>query len=183
MGMRKSAEDFAKKSLVLQLGRGIEGAAEPGEGVADFVADHVDGLVEGVGGFLGGHAGEEAHFDESDKAWVFRRETVHGLVDGQQVGGGLGGGGGIIQGNWEARAAFLGTAGTGVIDQHLTHDAGDDAEEVGAIVEIRDGVAEDAEEGLVNEGRGLESYARKITAHMGVGETVKLGIDQREEEV
>ena len=48
--------------------------------------DHVDGLFEGVGNLLGGHAGEEAHFDESDEmrgrsgAITVNRSASNGMI-------------------------------------------------------------------------------------------------------
>jgi hypothetical protein len=80
----------------------------------------------------------------------------------------------------ETAGATLGIVLAGVVDEDLTHDVGSEADEVGAAVPV-DVFAGEAEVGFVDEGGGLESVVGALAAHVGLGEAVELGVDEREE--
>jgi hypothetical protein len=82
----------------------------------------------------------------------------------------------------EASGAALGVMLAGIVDEDLAHYVGGEADEVGAVGPV-DVFAGKAEVGFVDEGGGLEGVVWALATHIGLGEAVKLGVDQREEAV
>ena len=104
-------------------------------GVTKIVTDDVDGLAPEFGGFLGGHSGEEAHFDQMNEAGVLAAEPFESLIEFEQVAVRWSIRDAIVERDLELRPTLLRAAGAGVVDQHLAHHTRGDAEEMGTVAE------------------------------------------------
>src|SRR5690242_7672406 len=82
---------------------------------------------------------------------------------------------------WLAFASFGAPAAAGVIHQDVAHDACSDGEKVRARLPMYVLLADKTEIGLVDEGGRLKSVVRTLAAHVGVGEPMKLAVDERKE--
>jgi hypothetical protein len=117
-------------------------------------------------------------------------EFFHGLVEAQQLFGGFFGRDAGFHGG-EHAAAFdvvlaagaLGLDAAGVIDQDAAHRAGGGAEEVGLVVP-GDVCADEAHEGFVDEGGGLEgecAAAAGLAGHERASHAAEFVVDEGEE--
>jgi hypothetical protein len=82
----------------------------------------------------------------------------------------------------EASGAALGVMLAGVVNEDLAHDVGGEANEVSAVGPV-DVFAGEADISFVDEGGGLEGVAGALATHVGLGEAVKLGVNEREQAV
>ena len=151
-------------------------------GHAEIAADGGDGGVDDFGGVFEGEAGEEAEFDDAGLAGVEFFEGVEGGVEGEDVcirwlgDGELGGfGEGDAEG---AVAAFGGLGFAGGLDENAAHESGGDAEEVGAVLPLVGLPFDEAEEGFVDEGGGLEDVAGAFAGEVVLGEGVEFAVDE-----
>jgi hypothetical protein len=89
----------------------------------------------------------------------------------------------LVQGDSDAiPIALPRVAAPGVIDQDLAHRLGRGGEEVAAIGDVGQGVTvEESQQGLVDQGTGLESVARPLAAHQPAGRAPQLGVDGPDE--
>jgi hypothetical protein len=71
---------------------------------------------------------------------------------------------------------------TGVVDEDQAHGLGGGEEEVAAVGDVGEGIAvEESEEGLVDEGSGLEGVAGSFEAHEAAGDAAQLVVDDADE--
>ena len=64
-----------------------------------------------------------------------------------------------------------------IVDQNLAHDVGRESDELGAAAPV-DVFASEAEVGFVDQRCGLQGVVGALAAHVGLSETVKLGVDE-----
>lgn len=135
--------------------------------------------VEGLGHLLDREPAEETHLDDPRLPWMLRRQTVECLVECEQVAHPrLPDPNDVIERDSSPIAAPLqGTSPIGMIDEHLSHDARCDREEVFAILELRRAVAGETHPGLVGQGRGLEGVIAPFPAQMSPGNPPQLVVD------
>ena len=81
----------------------------------------------------------------------------------------------------ETFTSFRAPAAAGVIHQNIAHDPCGNREEVGTRLPLDVLLADQAQISLMNEGGGLEGVVVPLAAHVGVGEPVKLVIDEGKE--
>jgi hypothetical protein len=131
-------------------------------------------------------AGEEAQLHHARLARVERGEAGEGVVEGDDVervlaAGAAGGGGrGLVERDAHAAVALGRPMAPRVVHQDAAHGGGGDAEEVRAALPV--GVlADEAEEGLVEERGGLQRVAVALAAHGVDGEQVQLVVDEGRE--
>jgi hypothetical protein len=75
-------------------------------------------------------------------------------------------------------------AAPGVIDQDLAHRLGGGGEEVAAVGDVGQSVAvEEPQQGLVDQGAGLEGVAGPLVAHQAAGRATQLGVDGPDEPI
>jgi hypothetical protein len=89
----------------------------------------------------------------------------------------------LVQGDSDAiPVALPGVAVSGVVDQDLAHRLGRGREEIAAVGDIGEGVAvEQPQQGLVDQGAGLEAVARPLAAHQAAGHPPQLAVDGPDE--
>ena len=108
------------------------------------------------------------------------RQSFEGLVEGDHVQALLiEARQDLVQGDPDAiPVALAGVAAPGVIDQDLAHRLGGGGEEVAAVGDVGQGVAvEEPQQGLVDQGAGLEGVAGPLAAHQPPGRAPQLGVD------
>ena len=127
-------------------------------------------------------AAEVAELDDAGLARIVGGQAGEGLIDGGDFVEAVGRDGEVVVhlDAVEAAGATLGIVLTGVINEDLTHDVGGEADKVGAAVPV-DVFAGEAEVGFVDERGGLESMVGALATHVGLGEAVEFGVDEREE--
>jgi hypothetical protein len=90
---------------------------------------------------------------------------------------------GLVQRQPDPPAEALGgVPAAGVVDEDLAHGLGGGGEEVSAVGDVGEGVAvEESEEGLVDEGAGLEGVSGPFAAHEPAGDAAQLVVDGADE--
>jgi hypothetical protein len=162
-------------SLVRQLP-----AQERGR-LAEVALDRADRHAQLPGDLLDGVAAEEAQLDDLALPLVQAGQAGQGLVDGQQVQALLGE---VVQHVVQRQplavaAALVGGAAAGVIDQHLAHGAGGGRQELAAALGGAQGVgAEEAQDGLVDQGGRLQRVAGPLAAQQAAAQPPQLVVDQ-----
>ena len=132
---RRSGGMAAARSSSLSTSRftlRFPGAARPGP--CGVRGDGMNGRARALGDFIGGHAGEEAHFDErgfASSSTASSLSASSSAITMRSRSGAKSRPG--CKGDFQTVAALAGFAGAGVVHQDLAHDARGDAEEVGAI--------------------------------------------------
>lgn len=143
--------------------------------------DGGSGNAQGFGGLFQSEAAEEAHFDGGALLLVELGECGEGVIEGDNLDT-------FARGNMEAfvegesfhgSAALFAVFGAGVIDQDAAHDLGGDAVEVGAVLPADVALVHQFEEGFMDDPGALQGVAGALTAEIGAGEPVQLGVDQR----
>ena len=159
-------------------------AEEPDAGEGPVALDGAWRDVEDFGDLFDGEAAEIAKLDDASLAGVLGGELGEGLIDGGDFVEAVGGDGEVVVhlDTTETAGATLGIVLTGVVDEDLAHDVGGEADEVGAAVPV-DVFADEAEIGFVDEGGSLEGVVGALATHVGLGETVELRVDEREETI
>jgi hypothetical protein len=112
------------------------------------------------------------------------RQSFEGLVEGDHVQALLiEAGQDLVQWDSDAIPATLpGVATPGVIDKDLAHRLGGGGEEVAAVGDVGQGVAvEEPQQGLMDQGAGLEGVAGPLAAHQPAGRAPQLGVDGPDE--
>jgi hypothetical protein len=115
---------------------------------------------------------------------MFLGQSFEGLVEGDHVQAPLiEAGQDLVQGDADAISVALpGVAAPGVIDQDLAHRLGGGGEEVASVGDVGQGVAvEESQQGLVDQGAGLEGVAGPLAVHQPAGGAPQLGVDGPDE--
>lgn len=136
-----------------------------------------------MGDLFAFEATEVAKFDDLGFAGVEAGEFFQGVVEGDDLGGVIGGVDELFfEGDFlEAAAAFGGIAGAGVVDEDVAHGAGGDAEEVGAGVGVEVVGVGEAKVRFVDKGGGGEGMAGRFAAEEGAGDAAEFVVDEGEE--
>ena len=152
--------------------------------------DGHSGDIEHAGDLLHFHAAEEAHFGDGGRPGQGTSEFGQEIIEPEDAE--LAGFSGVIGeavdadvGAGDSAAALLGGPSSRVIDQDLAHSGGGDGHEVVAIVPAFV-IAGHLEEGLVDEGGGLEGVGASgrtggALDELRGGEGLELVVDEREE--
>lgn len=143
--------------------------------------DGGDGDAKELGDFFGGHAAEDAEFDDGGLAFVNSREAFEGFIDVAE--------GEIFCCGWFGRvskinqrifaSALVCAALFSVGDKDAAHHLRGHAEDVGAVAEVYAVLGEQAEIGLVYQSGGLQGVAFPLAAHVGRRDLMELRIDLR----
>jgi hypothetical protein len=186
---RKFIFGGASRSIKLESGcrggsAGVELTGEEDAGEGPVTLDGARGDLEDGGDLLDGETAEVAQLDDAGLARILSGEAREGLIDRGDFVEAIGGDGEVVVhlDAMEASGAALGVMLAGIVDEDLAHYVGGEADEVGAVGPV-DVFAGKAEVGFVDEGGGLEGVVWALATHIGLGEAVKLGVDQREEAV
>jgi hypothetical protein len=78
-------------------------------------------------------------------------------------------------------AAFVGMGRPCVIEQHLPHSVGGDAEEVRTVLPVDPVLADQPHVSFVNQRSRLERVARPLALHVRSGHAAQLPVDQRDQ--
>jgi len=155
---------------------------EPDAGEGPVALDGAGRDVEDLSDLFDREAAEVAELDDAGLAGVVGGEAGEGLIDGGDFFEAVGRNGEVVVhlDAVEAAGATLGIVLACVVNEDLTHDVGGKADKVGAAVPV-DVFASEAEIGFVDERGGLESVVGALATHIGLGESVEFGINEREE--
>jgi hypothetical protein len=165
-----------------------EFAFQPGLGEAEFATDlqHVEG--KDGGGFFGRQTAEVAEFDEARFALVAFLEFAEGVVEPDHPrrafdAGHFGIDVGVVEGDLEVGGALLHVAVAGVVDEDLAHDAGDELQEMSAILNGREVLFAKPQVSLVDERGSLQSMGGPFSAEAGIGEAAKFRVNDGKEPI
>jgi len=165
---------------------GGEGFEEPGASELPIALDGADVDAEFGGGLVAGDAGEEEEFDDLSGAGVFGFEFVEELIEEEEGFEVVGGGVCFFVGEFDAdlaAASAEGDLGAGVLDEDAAHLAAGEGEEVGGVVHGDLFAEEEADDGFVDEGGGLEGVVVAFVAEEVAGDGAEGGVDEGEEAV
>lgn len=155
---------------------------EPALGEGPIALHRGAGDPEGFGDFVFGQPGEELHFDDSAFSLVDGFQAGERLVDGEDVGIRVDGGGRVLELHLDgAAAAALSEAGSGVVDQDMAHDGGGNREEVPAVSDLDGGLAEEADVDLMDKRRGLKRMRVLFARQRALGDQAQFIIDLGDE--
>lgn len=157
---------------------------KPTLGEAPIAFDGCAADAERIRDFGFGEANEEFQFDDAGLAGIDLLEALERLVNGDDVGVGMSGGGSILQGGLSsASTAPFSQTGTGMVDENAPHDSGGEGEEVAAILDFDGGLAEEADIEFVDEGSGLQGVVLTLAHQGAAGENAQLVIELLDEGV
>lgn len=152
---------------------------QPSPGKAQLPVDGGRRDIQRLGDLVVGHAAEEAEFDNLGLAFIHFGQFVEGVFDIEQVGlllviGDIG----LVQGDLDViTAALLAFFAFGMVDEDLAHGPGGDGDEMGAALPGDAGV-DQLEEGLVDQGGGLQSMAGILAAHVFIRQLPQVVVHQ-----
>ena len=141
--------------------------------------------VDHTRGFFDGEATEKAELDDLALARIERSETLHGVIEGQQIEFWFAGdGGGLVDHQSDGVSAALGRGTpSGVIDEDLPHHLRGHGEKVDAVLPIHGVTACEAQVGFVDQGRGLKCMAPALTGQTASGNAAQFVVDDRNQGV
>jgi len=139
---------------------------------------------EGFGGFLVGHAAEVAELDDFGLLGVELGEPFQGGIEGNEFDRlGLDAGGVVIEFDGRAAVAFGGDLAAGMVDEDAADHLSGDGEEVSAVLPVDIGMADEAEEGFVDDGGAGQGVAVAFAAELAAGDAAEFSVDERGERV
>ena len=157
---------------------------KPTLGEAPVAFDSCTADAERISDLGFGEADEEFQFDDAGLAGIDLLQALERLIDSDDVGIGMSGGGGILQGGLSsAAAAPFSQTGAGMIDENAPHDSGCEGEEVAAVLDFDGGLAEEADIEFVDQGSGLQRVVLAFPHQGAAGENTQLVIELLDEGV
>lgn len=156
---------------------------EPGTGHLPIPMGRALGNLESGGDVVEAQAGKKMQLHNLISAFGGQTETFQCQIEGQNgfhlswVGAEMEGGFHVDAG--ETALALGGAMGAGVRDEHPAHGAGGEEVEVAAVGPIDGAGAGQAEEGFVEQGRGLQGVAGTLGMELVGGNAAELSKDER----
>jgi hypothetical protein len=159
---------------------------QPGPREPPVALDRRDRDLQRLGNLGDRHPAKEAAGDDLRLPGVCLGQVVESLVEGKDVQALL-----LqrdesrIQGDSGASPFPLGgAAAPGVVDQNLAHGLGRGGEEIAAVGDLgQDFAVEQAHQGFMDQGAGLERVAGPLVVHQTAGQAPQLGIDRADEAI
>src|SRR5262245_38195799 len=157
-----------------------ETAAQPGLGERPVPLDGGRGDVQDLGRILHAQSTEGAQLDDPSLLRVEHRKLRERVVESEELqAGSETGDETLVERDVGLRSPALpGVPVAGVVDEDSAHHPSRNAEEVRAVLPDDPLLVDEAQVGLVYEGRGLERVARPLRAKVGRRSPLEVGVEE-----